>query len=113
MAAVELLLKFVAGGSIVVAVTLLAKTRYPALSGIMMLFPAVTLVGYYFVGQTATPIQLQQITKLSIYGISTTFMFLLAFYYAQKTMSVPNSLAASIGAWVISAGALIGITRGI
>ena len=109
----EMLLRFIAGGSIVLAVTLLAKTRYPMLSGIIMLFPAVTLIGYYFVGQTVTPVQLQQITKFSMYALSTTFVFLLAFYYAQKTMSVPNSLVTSTGAWIASASVLIGITHGV
>lgn len=48
----EIALRFVAGGSLIVLVTLLAKTKYPMLSGIFMLFPAVTLVGYYFIGQS-------------------------------------------------------------
>ena len=107
----EILLKFIAGGSIVVAVTLLAKTRYPMLSGVIMLFPAVTLIGYYFIGQTVTPMQLQQITKFSMYALSTTFVFLVAFYYTQGTMGVPHSLIASTVAWIVSAIVLVGVTH--
>ena len=107
----EMVLRFLAGGSTVLAVTLLAKTRYPMLSGVIMLFPAVTLIGYYFVGQTVTPVQLQQITKFSMYALSTTFVFLMAFYYAQRTMDVPNSLITSTVAWVVSAGVLVGVTH--
>lgn len=107
----EMALRFIAGGSIVLAVTLLAKTRYPMLSGVIMLFPAVTLIGYYFVGQTVTPVQLQQITKFSMYALSTTFIFLVAFYYAQRTMDVPHSLITSTVAWIASAGVLVGVTH--
>lgn len=107
----EMALRFIAGGSIVLAATLLAKTRYPVLAGVIMLFPAVTLIGYYFIGQTVTPVQLQQITKFSMYALSTTFIFLMAFYYAQRTMDVPHSLITSTGAWVASAIVLVGVTH--
>lgn len=107
----EMVLKFLAGGSVVLAVTLLAKTKYPMLSGVIMLFPAATLVGYYFVGQTVDATQMQAITKFSMYGLTATLVFLIAFYYAQKTLSVPNSLIAALVSWIVSAAALIGVTQ--
>ncbi|RLD18709.1 MAG: hypothetical protein DRI69_09775 [Bacteroidetes bacterium] len=109
----EMLLRFLAGGTVVVVVTLLAKTRYPMLAGIMMLFPAVTLVGYYFVGPTVDATQLQAITKFSMYALSTTFVFLVAFYYAQRVLDIPTSLILSVVAWVVSAGVLVGVTYGV
>jgi len=107
----ELILRFVAGGSLIVLVTLLAKTKYPMLSGIFMLFPAVTLVGYYFIGQSMSIPQLQQVTKFSIYALSTTFIFLLTFYYVQDKQSLNNALISSTFAWFIAAGILLAATR--
>ena len=109
----EIALRFVAGGSLIVLVTLLAKTKYPMLSGIFMLFPAVTLVGYYFIGQSMSIPQLQQVTKFSIYALSTTFIFLLVFYYAQEKQSLNLALSSATFAWCVSAGILIGITHKI
>lgn len=107
----EIALRFVAGGSLIVLVTLLAKTKYPMLSGIFMLFPAVTLVGYYFIGQSMSIPELQQVTKFSIYALSTTFVFLLVFYYAQEKQSLNLALISATVAWFVSAGILVGIMR--
>ena len=107
----ELTLRFCAGGGLIVLITLLAKTKYPMLSGIFMLFPAVTLVGYYFVGQSMSIPQLQQITKFSIYALSTTFIFLLCFYFAQVRFSLNISLIASTIAWLVAAGVLLLVTK--
>jgi len=108
---IELLLRFVVGGSLIVAVTLLAKTKYPMLAGIFMLFPAVTLVGYYFIGQSMSVVQLQQITKFSIYALSTTFVFLLTFYYAQERLSLNYALGTATSMWFVASGVLMGITH--
>lgn len=48
MSATELVFRFIAAGSLVTAVTLLAKTKYTTASGVLMLFPAVTLVVFYY-----------------------------------------------------------------
>ena len=111
MTLAEIAIRSVSAAAVVTAVTLIARTKYTALSGVVLLFPAVSLVGLYFIGQTVDAIQLKQVTKYSIYALSTTFIFLVAFYYAQRTMDVPTALIASTAAWVVSAVALIGITR--
>lgn len=107
----ELLLRFVVGGGLIVLVTLLAKTRYPMLAGIFMLFPVVTLVSYYFVGQSMSVAQLQQVTKFSIYALSTTFIFLVTLYHAQKKYSLNAALGAATTMWFVASGALIGVTH--
>lgn len=107
----ELALRFCAGGGLIVFITLLARTKYPMLSGIFMLFPAVTLVGYYFIGQSMSVPQLQNVTRFSIYALSTTFIFLLTFYYAQERLSLNLSLISSTMAWGFSAIVLLIITK--
>lgn len=107
----EMTFRFMVGGSLIVLVTLLAKTKYPILSGIFMLFTAVTLVGYYFIGQSMSVPQLQQVTKFSIYALSTTFIFLITFYYTQETQSLNYALISATVAWIFSAVMLVGITH--
>lgn len=107
----ELTLRFVAGGGLIVLVTLLAKTKYPMISGIFMLFPAVTLIGYYFVGQSLSISELQHVTKFSIYALSTTFVFLVVFYYAQEKQCLNSALVSATCSWFIAAGILVGVMR--
>lgn len=45
----ELVMRFIAGGTLITVISLLSKSRYPYISGLFMMFPAVTLIGYYFV----------------------------------------------------------------
>ena len=52
-----------------------------------MLLPAVTLIGYYFIGPTVYTGQLRSTAKFSVYALSTTFVFRIAFYYAQTIMN--------------------------
>ena len=111
MSGTELLLRFMVGGSLIVLVTLLAKTRYLMLAGIFMLFPAVTLVGYYFIGQSMNVTQLQQVTKFSIYALSTTFIFLVAFYYAQERFSLNAALGLATTSWFAASGVLVGVMQ--
>ena len=107
----ELVVRFVVGGALIVLVTLLAQTRYPMLAGIFMLFPAVTLVGYYFIGQSASVGELQQITRFSIYALTTTFVFLLTFYYAQEKQTLTLALGSAMVMWFVASGVLIGVTN--
>ena len=52
MNVIELLTRFLVGGSLIVLVSLLAKTKYSVISGLLVLFLIVTLVGYFFIRQS-------------------------------------------------------------
>jgi len=103
----ELFLRFIAGGSLIVLITLLAKTRYPFLAGIMVLFPAVTLIGFFFLGQTVDTLKLKEIALFSMYALPTTFIFLLTFYFLQGRYALTHTLLFSVMAWFAAAGILI------
>ena len=44
----ELLVRFIAGGTLVVIISILGKSHHPQLAGLAVLFPVVSVVGYYF-----------------------------------------------------------------
>jgi len=111
MNASELLLRFVAGGALIVIITLLSKTKYPFLAGVMVLFPAVTLVGYYFLGQSVNAMQLKTIALYSMYALPATFVFLLAFYFLQGKVALIHSLVFSVIAWSLAAGILVWVSQ--
>jgi uncharacterized membrane protein (GlpM family) len=110
---VELLVRFLAGGTLVVFVTLLARTRHALLSGLLVLFPIATLLGYFFIGREVDAEKLRAITLFSIYSLPATLVFLVSFYYVQSRHSVTASLAISTLAWLLMAGLLILLNNGV
>lgn len=108
---IELLIRFFVGGSLIVLITLLAKTKYSFISGLLVLFPIVTLVGYFFMGQSVDSLRLKEITLFSMYSLPTTFIFLFTFYHLQGRYELIYSLLFSVIAWFLAAGMLIVINH--
>jgi uncharacterized membrane protein (GlpM family) len=106
MSILELLLRFLAGGILVVGVSLFAKARQPLLAGLFMLFPAVTLAGLYFAGRTTETASLKKIALFSMAGLPATFVFLAVFYAIIGKMGLVPSLALSVAAWCGAAAIL-------
>lgn len=107
----ELAMRFIMGGSLITFISLLAKTKNPTLAGIFVLFPAVTLVGYWFIAQSVDAERLQSIAMFSIYAMPTTLAFLIAFYFACSRFSIIWSLSIAVFAWLVRAGILMVVTR--
>jgi len=59
---IELLTRSLVGGSLIVLVFLLGKIKYSVIAGLFVLFPIVTLVGYFFIGQSVDSSKLHEIT---------------------------------------------------
>ena len=107
MNVIELLTRFLVGGSLIVLVSLLSKTKYSVISGLLVLFPIVTLVGYFFIGQSVDSSKLHEITLFSMYSLPTTFIFLFTFYTVQAKYTLIGSLFLSVMAWFLAAGVLV------
>ena len=106
MNVIELLTRFLVGGSLIVVVSLLSKTKYSVISGLLVLFPIVTLVGYFFIGQSVDSSKLHEITLFSMYSLPTTFIFLFTFYMVQAKYTLVELLFLSVIAWFLAAGTL-------
>ena len=107
----EYILRFVMGGGLLTLITILAKSKNPTLAGIFVLFPAVTLVGYWFIAKTVDASQLQGIALHSIYALPTTLVFLIAFYLSCGRFSIGITLLISVIAWLACAGLLVIATK--
>jgi len=99
----EAALRFVLGGALILAVSLLGQTRYRILSGLLVLFPIVTVVGFYFLSFEVTKSQLQSTVLFSIIAVPTVFGFLITFYYALNYYSVPLALTVGVVGWLLVA----------
>ena len=88
----ELLLRFLVGGFLITLVSVLGRTRYRLFSGLLVLFPIVTVVGFYFLSFEVNQVQLQSTVLFSIFALPTVLTFLITFYYTIEYFTVNISL---------------------
>lgn len=97
----EALWRFVCGGLLILAVSWIGKGKNPQLAGLAVLFPAVTVVGYYFLSQSIPPVALQRTIALSIWALPAVAAFLLTCYFLVTRMSIGWTLLCGISAWLV------------
>ncbi|QGU00240.1 hypothetical protein SYNTR_1646 [Candidatus Syntrophocurvum alkaliphilum] len=95
----ELVFRFIAGGVVIVLISLLGKSKNEFLAGIAVLFPIVTVVGYYFLSFTSEPQILQKQVQFSLLALPAVLGFLLALYFTIHRLPIVYSLIAGILVW--------------
>lgn len=105
----EALVRFVVGGTLITAVSLLGETRYGVFSGLAVLFPIVTLTGYYFLSLEVPVAQVREVALASALGVPTVLAFVLGFYAATTRFSVPVSLALGVACWFAAAALVLAV----
>ena len=107
----EAVVRFAVGGALITAVSLLGETKYSVLSGLVVLFPVVTLTGYYFLALEVPLPELRQVVLFSALAVPTVWGFTLGFYAASARFSVPVSLLLGVCAWLIVALVVVWVDR--
>ena len=87
MTLVELLMRFLVGGTLVVLINLIGKSRNSFVAGLAMLFPAITLIGYYFLSISQHG-SLSKTVMFSIWSLPTSLVFLLTLYFTIDEMPI-------------------------
>ena len=111
MSFTEAISRFIVGGSLVLIVSLLGKLKNPYISGLVVLFPVVTLVGYYFLSLSVPGQALQRVVLVSLSAVPTTITFLATVYFTIAKMPAWKSLSLGLLAWLITALVLIVLDR--
>lgn len=105
----QAVVRFVVGGFLITFVSFLGDTKYSLFSGLAVLFPIVTLTGYYFLSKEVSQPELQEIVLFSILGVPTVWGFVVGFYLAMQYFSISTSLLLGIVSWFIVASIVVGI----
>ncbi len=113
MSLTQLALRFVAGGSIVVIVSWLANGKHPLLAGLFVLFPAVTLVSFFFLARKEPADVMRRISLYSIYSFPATLVFLVAFYLTQRRLGSAASLYVAVASWLVVALLLVTLNASV
>lgn len=108
---VESLARFVVGGALITFVSFLGDTEYSVFSGLAVLFPIVTLTGYYFLSLEVPRAELREVVLFSALGVPTVWGFVLGFYVASARLPIPAALLVGLLAWFAVAAVVIAVDR--
>jgi len=63
---IRYLLYFLTGGTVVTLTVLLAEMGHPIFSGMALVFPAITVISFYFIGASAGPVAVSTSAKSAL-----------------------------------------------
>ncbi len=100
----QTLLRFVLGGAIVASLPLIAERFGPTITGLAVLFPAVTLAGFLVLGQAQGLDAVAATSVRACFGLPTVAAFLLVVHLtARNGVPLPFVLLAGVGGWLLAA----------
>jgi len=99
--ALQLLIRFVAGGALVAILPLISQRLGPETAGLALLFPAVSFAGLLFVGQSEGLPAVATASITAVFALPTVAAFLVAVHIgAQRGMPLAQVLGAGLVAWI-------------
>jgi uncharacterized membrane protein (GlpM family) len=101
----QILIRFVAGGSIIVGVTWLAQQVNPRYGGILAAAPIITTIAFLFTYSDAGFSSTRQLVLGTFLFAIPSLIFLVSLYLLSSRISFLESLAGAYGIWF--AGVLV------
>ena len=110
MVVIQFALRFVAGGAIVATVPLVAARVGPAIAGVIVMLPVVTLLGFAFVGQTSGASAVKGASLSALIAVPATVAYLAVTYIALRAgLGVAYALMAGVAGWLCVAAPIAAI----
>jgi uncharacterized membrane protein (GlpM family) len=103
MTLLEGFIRFFAGGTFVLLITLLGKTKNEFLSGLFIVFPVAVLIGYYFLSFEYSPQVLKKTVFFSIYSFPVMIAFIVTLYFTVESFPILKALGISLLVWFLTA----------
>jgi uncharacterized membrane protein (GlpM family) len=98
----DLLLKGAVSGALITLVLLVARAERTQAAGLLVLFPAITLLSYYFVGQSEGEEQLRDVVRGSVVAFPVWLIFMGVVYFGLPVLGFRLALLAATGAWLLA-----------
>ncbi|MDD1686500.1 hypothetical protein [Methanoregula sp.] len=102
------LLKFIAGGSIIVGVTYIAQQVNPKYGGILAAAPIITTLAFLFTYNDAGVATTRQLVLGTFFFAIPSLAFLIALYFLMNRWGLLESLGGAYGIWL---GCVLVISR--
>lgn len=103
---IMLVLKGALGALVMVAITLIAKSKNFYVAGLVPLFPTFTIIAHYVVAREQSHTAAKETILFSMWAVIPYFLYLLTTYFLIDRIRIELAIAYSIGVWMISATAL-------
>ena len=103
----DLVLKALLGGGVVVIMAALAKTRNYYIAGLVPLFPTFALIAHYIIGRGRSVEDLKATILFGMWSIIPYFLYLATLYLLVDRLRLEASLALAVLAWLVAAFALV------
>lgn len=100
----DLLLKGVLSGAIVVGVLVLARNSRSEAAWLLVLFPAIMLLSFLMVGAGEGPEKLRAVVKASLFATPALLLFIVSIYYGLgQGLDYRLALLLGTGVWILAA----------
>jgi uncharacterized membrane protein (GlpM family) len=93
------LLRFIAGGGIIVGVTYLAQQVNPKYGGILAAAPIITTLAFLFTYNEAGRTTTQQLVLGTFFFAIPSLVFLISLYFLMSRLGFLESLGGAYGIW--------------
>lgn len=109
MAGSHMLLRFLLGGAIIALLPVVARHLGATVGGLLLLFPAITLVGLFFLERSLGTQEAVQVAGRALYVLPTVLAFLLTVWFLGPRLgSFTLALLGGVLAWLGVAVVLMG-----
>lgn len=96
------LLYFLMGGITVTLVVLFAEMGRPFLSGLAIVFPAVTVISFYFIGRAAGPESVAMTARSALYTSAVVWVpYILTVIYLAPRVGVNRALLMGVAVFLV------------
>ncbi|WP_336391135.1 GlpM family protein [Gallaecimonas xiamenensis] len=102
-----LFLKSLLGAAAVLLISLLSRSRFVYLAGLVPLFPTFALIAHYLVAKEQGPAALRQTALFGLYALLPYGAYLLAVYHLSARLSLAWTLGLATLVWLLSASVLL------
>lgn len=103
----DLVLKALLGGAVVLIMAALAKTKNYYIAGLVPLFPTFALIAHYIIGRGRSVEDLKATILFGMWSIIPYFLYLATLYLLVDRLRLEASLALAVLAWLVAAFILV------
>lgn len=107
----DVLVKGVISGALVTLILLLARSERTQAAGLFVLFPAITLLSYYFVGDTEGEARLREVVRASALAFPVWLIFMGTVYFSLPILDFRIALLVATVVWLLAGGLYLALGR--
>ena len=106
-------LKGLIGGIFISFILWLSQTRFGAIAGLLLFFPIISVLTFFFMGKSGDGSQLREAILWSLWAVPVWVLFALTLYFCSYRFKIVSSLLLSVFVWCLAAGILVYLRKAV